>query len=149
MSDVYEKLEQFDYEQPNCTTDHIKTCIGNRNKYYWIYIGEVKEGTKDTKHGIGIRVWSGGSIDEGYWKDGKLDGRGRRIFDNGTYYIGQWKEGIRDGKGTIYYPDGDRYEGGWKNNDKYGQGTYYRDGDMYIGEWDEDGGGTGVIIYKD
>ena len=29
MSDVYEKLEQFDYEQPNCTTDHIKTCIGN------------------------------------------------------------------------------------------------------------------------
>ena len=54
-SDVYKRLGQFDYGQPNCTTDHIKTCIDK--KYNWIYIGEVKEGTDDTRHGIGIQVW--------------------------------------------------------------------------------------------
>ena len=53
-SGVYKRLGQFDYGQPNCTTDHIKTCIGEYNR--WIYIGEVKEGTDDTPHGIGIRV---------------------------------------------------------------------------------------------
>ena len=51
------RLRQFDYGQPNCTTDHIKTCINDN----WIYIGEVKEGTGNTSHGIGIRVeWSHG-----------------------------------------------------------------------------------------
>ena len=56
-SGVYKRLGQFDYGQPNCTTDHIKTFI-HKDKYGddWIYIGEVKEGTDDTPHGIGIRV---------------------------------------------------------------------------------------------
>ena len=50
----------------------------------------MKEGTDDTPHGIGIRVRNSGSIDEGYWKDGELDGRGRRIYNNGgSYYIGE------------------------------------------------------------
>ena len=54
-SGVYKRLGQFDYGQPSCTTDHIKTWIRKDN--YWIYIGEVKEeGTDDTPHGIGIRV---------------------------------------------------------------------------------------------
>ena len=58
-SGVYKRLGQFDYGQPNCTSDHIKTCIGKDNR--WIYIGEVKEGTDDTPHGIGIKVTYGGS----------------------------------------------------------------------------------------
>ena len=53
-SKIYKRLGQFDYGQPNCTTDHIKTCIGRDED--WIYIGEVKEGTDDTPHGIGIKV---------------------------------------------------------------------------------------------
>ena len=57
-SAVYKRLGQFDYGQPNCTTHHIKTCI-YKDKYGddCIYIGEVKEGTDDTPHGIGIQVW--------------------------------------------------------------------------------------------
>ena len=57
-SGVYKRLGQFDYGQQSCTTHHITTCI----KYNeWIYIGEVKEGTDDTPHGIGIRVDKNGS----------------------------------------------------------------------------------------
>ena len=57
----YNRLGQFDYGQPSCTTDHIKTCIHKEEYNNWIYIGEVKEGTDDTPHGIGIRVnsWGG------------------------------------------------------------------------------------------
>ena len=57
LSEIYKRLGQFDYDQPNYTTDHIKTCIRNDDRHYnWIYIGEVKEGTGNTPHGIGIRV---------------------------------------------------------------------------------------------
>ena len=146
-SGVYKRLGQFDYGQPSCTTDHIKTCI---NEYYkWVYIGEVKEGTDDTPHGIGIKVLSTGDIHEGYWKDGKLHGRGRTIYRDGEYYIGEFKEGNRHGEGTYYYEHGDRYKGGWKNNGYYGQGTlYYWDGDKHTGFWD-DYKGQGEINYKD
>ena len=55
-SDTYKELGQFSYDQPHCTKYHITTCIHNK----WIYIGEVKEGTDDIPHGIGIQVDSRG-----------------------------------------------------------------------------------------
>ena len=146
-SGVYKRLGQFDYGQPNCTTNHIKTCIHWDNK--WIYIGELKEGTDDTPHGIGIQVWKGGDIKEGYWKDWEQHGRGRFIDSDGSYYIGEFKEDKWDGEGTRYYKDGDiKYEGGWKGNFYYGQGTYYKDGNKYTGQWDGSKG-KGEINYKD
>ena len=53
----------------------------------YVYIGEVKEGT-EVADGIGIQVRSDGytlrlnlqCIEEGYWKEGKLHGKGRYIF---------------------------------------------------------------------
>ena len=110
----------------------------------------MKEGTDDTPHGIGIRVWSAGSIiQEGYWKDGELHGRGRYIYGyNGNYYIGEFKEGSRNGEGVEYWKDGSRYEGGWKDDSKYGQGTMYWNGNKYTGQWD-DWEGQGEINYKD
>ena len=74
----------------------------------------MKEGTDDQRHGIGIKVDCVGLIEEGYWKDGKLHGRGRRIWEFGKYYIGEFEEGRFDGEGTWYYKNGDiEYEGGW------------------------------------
>ena len=64
---VYKRLGQFDYGQPNCTTHHINTCFDKEDEYdrYWIYIGEVKEGTDDTPHGIGIKSkYSGGDTQQ-------------------------------------------------------------------------------------
>ena len=57
-SGVYERLGEFDYGQLSCTTDQIKTCIHKDN--WWIYIGELKEETDHTPHGIGIKVWYDG-----------------------------------------------------------------------------------------
>ena len=71
-SSVYKRLGQFDYGQPNCTTDHIKTIIHKEKYNEWIYIGEVKEGTDDTEHGIGIKVCSGGTqqfSNKDSWRD--------------------------------------------------------------------------------
>ena len=63
-SDVYERLGQFDYDQPHCTTDHITTCIEDKDNG-WIYIGEVKEkGTDHIPHGIGIQVWADGGTQQ-------------------------------------------------------------------------------------
>ena len=70
----------------------------------------------------------------GYWKDGKLHGRGRRVEYYGDYYIGEWKEGWKNGEGTYYYNNGDRYEGGWRDSKKYGQATMYINGDKYIAQ---------------
>ena len=42
----------------------------------------MEEGTDDTSHGIGIKVWDEGDIEEGYWKDGQQHGRGRRMGNN-------------------------------------------------------------------
>ena len=84
----------------------------------------MKEGTNDTPHGIGIQVNKYGDIIEGYWKDGKLHGRGGYIWDDGCY-IGEYKEGKWDGEGTRYWAEGDRYEGGFKDDKRYGQGTHY------------------------
>ena len=147
-SGSYKKLGHFDYGQPSCTTDHIRKCIQKDNK--WIYIGEVKEGTNDTPHGIGIKVWSTGDIREGYWKDDTLNGRGRTICNAESYYIGEYKEDFRHGEGIYYYKGGDWYKGGFMEGSKYGQGTYYtKDGDKYTGIWDDNYEGQGEINYKD
>ena len=110
----------------------------------------MKEGTDDTPHGIGIRVDKNGSrIDEGYWEDGWLHGRGRYIYRSGEYYIGEYNKGSKNGEGTLYRY-GDRYEGEWKGNCYYGQGTLYtEDGDKYTGIWDDWNKGQGEINYKD
>ena len=109
----------------------------------------MKEGTYVTLHGIGIRVDKFGGIEEGYWKDGELHGRGRQIGINGDgYYIGEFKGGRKDGKGVEYEDNGNKYEGGWKNNQKYGHGKYYtKGGDKYKGKWRSDYKGKGKIYY--
>ena len=149
-SEVYKRLGQFDYDQPSCTSDYIRPCMSNSDSgCKWIYIGEVKGGTDDTPHGIGIQVkWNDGmfgvTIQEGYWKNGSLHGRGREIRGNMRgfleYYIGDYKKGRRDGQGTLYYENGDKYEGGWKDGDKHGQGTMYStDEDMFTEDDDQEG----------
>ena len=111
----------------------------------------MKEGTDDTPHGIGIRVWMSGAIDEGYWKDGELHGRGRHIDCSGSYYIGEFKKVRFNGEGTYYKENGDIiYEGGWKDDKYYRQGTYYeKNGDKYTGIWDDWDKGQGEVNYKD
>ena len=71
-SGVYKRLGQFDYGQPSCTTYYVYTCIIEKDND-WIYIGEVKEGTHDTPHGIGIQVWKSGHTQQLNNKDSWRD----------------------------------------------------------------------------
>ena len=146
-------MKQFSYDKHHYTSDNIHTIIEgeNDNNYEWIYIGEVKEGTDHIPHGIGIKVLSNGDIEEGYWQNGGLQGRGRDINLSGVYYIGEYKEGERNGEGTRYFSTGNKwYEGGWKDGQHYGQGTCYEpNGDKYTGQWDGQYKGQGEINYKD
>ena len=111
----------------------------------------MKEGTHDTPHGIGIRIWRSGAIREGYWKDGQLDGRGRVISYDGECYIGELEGGSYNGEGT-YYKDGDKYTGIWVNNWE-GQGEVnYKDGKKYTGQWEHttyDKHGLGTLYSAD
>ena len=59
-SEIYNKLGQHNYtvKYPNnieeCTNTDPQGC-----KY--IYIGQLKDGTKGKAHGVGIKVWVNGS----------------------------------------------------------------------------------------
>ena len=73
-SNVYKRLGQFDYGRPSWTAGHIKTCFGtDDNGGGWIYIGEVKEGTDDTPHGIGIQVYDSGDTQQSNNKQNRRD----------------------------------------------------------------------------
>ena len=55
---------------------------------------------KSQKHGKGRKVYRDGMIEEGYWKNGKLNGKGRAIHPNGNYYEGMFVDGLREGFGV-------------------------------------------------
>jgi len=44
---------------------------------------------------------------EGYWKNGKLNGKGRVIAANGNVYEGNFKNNKMNGYGIYVYVDGD------------------------------------------
>ena len=70
-SATYNKLGHFKYNSEDFSLP-IEVKYDGR----YVYVGQFKPAT-NTLHGIGIRVNYYGSIEEGYWKDGKQDGNGR------------------------------------------------------------------------
>ena len=97
----------------------------------WIYFGE----NSDFPHGIGIKVWRDGRIEEGYWMAEKLNGRGRRIYSDGSYYIGEFKKGNKFGLGTDYR-DGNKFTKNWSNLLDPGE-IIYKNGEKYKGQWND------------
>ncbi len=53
-------------------------------------------------NGLGIFHYTDGKIDEGFYKDGLLDGFGRLNFQNGDIYDGMMKQGLFDGFGIFF-----------------------------------------------
>jgi hypothetical protein len=58
---------------------------------------------------------------------GAADGKGKRTFADGSVYEGDWRQGIMEGTGTMTFgtscPSLDSYEGEWKRNKFHGTGT--------------------------
>ena len=75
-SKIYNKLGQHNYKtkNPDNITEYIQTYTYTGLKY--IYIGQLKAGTNHAE-GLGIRVYSTGTIEEGEWKNDNFNGHGR------------------------------------------------------------------------
>ena len=59
-------------------------------------------------------IWNNGRKKDGYWKNGKLHGKGTQIYSNGDVYEGNFKDGSWDGYGIYIWADGSSYKGDWK-----------------------------------
>ena len=113
-----------------------KTQESNRNKTQ-----ESKFVTENTSNGKY----------EGFYKNGKRNGKGKYTWNSGEVYDGDWVDGNRTGIGTYTWQDGDKYEGGFKNGVRIGKGTFTwaDDGTKYIGDWkNNERIGRGKYIYS-
>ena len=99
--------------------------------------GDLFEGyfINGKKNGRGKYTWANGDVYDGMWKDGKRCGRGTYTWADGTYYEGEFADGNFNGFGKKVYSSGDVYEGQWKDDKRTGHGTYtWTNGDTYEGE---------------
>ena len=115
----------------------------------FIGFGQCYDG--DCENGVGTYIWEDGTISNGSWKDGKLNGIVQEIMydENGVLlgtFDGEMKMGVISGWGTetIYDKEGyllGTYVGEWENGDYNGWGIWiwsngeiekgnYKDGEL-------------------
>ena len=114
-----------------------------------VYIGDW---LSDEMHGRGTLTWSDGTVYEGTFKDGLMNGIGKMTFaDDGGVYEGPFLAGLRHGVGTHTLSDGSCYVGSFLNDVREGNGKYTdaKDGSVYVGDWKDDHrGGQGSITFS-
>ena len=79
------------------------------------------------EHGRGVKVYGGGSRDEGDFGDGKQHGHGVLVWGSdgewgGDRYEGEWKDGKQHGRGVAVWASGDKCEGDWREGRLLGMG---------------------------
>jgi antitoxin component YwqK of YwqJK toxin-antitoxin module len=75
---------------------------------------------------------------KGQTENGKPHGWGKAYSRDGSMYDGEWKDGLMDGKGQEFYPDGTlQYDGYYKDGFRHGRGkSYFKNGKLgFDGEW--------------
>ena len=90
------KLGQYVYLSDEVKNVHHGTYKSTCGKNM-ITICEMKEGTRNIKHGKGIQVYDHGDYYQGEFKDGNRHGQGRYSFISGDYEIGNYANGKRNG----------------------------------------------------
>eukprot|EP00939_MAST-03C_sp_MAST-3C-sp1_P003223 g3223.t1 len=91
-----------------------------------------------------VMKFADGSVYEGHFKDGKINGRGvyRRV--DGVILRGMFKNGLLHGEGSLVDPGGRTYTGTWRNGKLNGYGEMIeKDGDDNVqsvrkGRWADD-----------
>lgn len=79
-----------------------------------------------------------GSTYEGGWKNDGRHGKGVWTTNEKCVYTNTWEEDRKEGPGTICFPNGVIFHGTWKG-DRVIEGAYYfLNGDVYVGEWDDE-----------
>ncbi|MGY6650482.1 hypothetical protein [Wenyingzhuangia sp. IMCC45574] len=111
------------------------------------YVGFFKESLRD---GEGIMYYSKESFFEGTFKNDELIS-GKKVYKDGSIQEGVFVNGRLNGEGIIIIKNGDRYEGSFINGLYHGHGVLkYRDGAKYIGEFSKGlRDGNGVFYQKD
>ena len=114
--------------------------------------GDLFEGyfLNGKKNGRGKYIWANGNVYDGNWVDGKCTGKGRITWSSGASFDGEWKDNQMS-EGKYSYADGSVYEGSFKNGkyDGYGK-RIYKDGDKYEGRWQSGSrNGKGVYTWAD
>lgn len=115
---------------------YYNSCLGNHMPDYWDYDIDVADRIKWYEGETGI--------------EDKPDGFGQAWFNDGSVYNGQWLYGAMEGHGIMEYPNGDIYEGEWKEGKCEDEEGFYlclsdtptrslnmQLGDAYIGEFND------------
>ena len=132
-----EQLEPFDYGLNDESYGfRIKRGLFTNEEEKLAYEGEWLEGT-NTIQGRGIMMRIEGQIEEGWFRNALLDGKGRKILPTLDMYSGYFKEGRLDGYGTYYNNNnGFTYKGDFKKGNRHGQGVaVWSNGDRYEGQF--------------
>ena len=78
-----------------------------------------------------------GQFEEGYWYNGKQQGKGRCIFRRGGLYEGEFKLDLKHGKGEYRFASGAKYIGHYWDGKRNGEGIWYEDdGEIKKGIWE-------------
>lgn len=108
-------------------------CLGYSNRLNSCSMGICKEG--DCSTGMGKKEFPGGSIHEGNFKNGFLNGEGTISECGVKNFTGLVKDGIPE-KGTFTFEDSSTYTGVIKKDLFEGKGVYKTaSGDEYDGTW--------------
>lgn len=91
----------------------------------------------DCENGLGTYVWEDGNWYEGYWKEGKQEGKGNLYLISGDKYFGDWKNGLMHGNGSYQWKAGNFYIGEYKDGKMNGVGKKYNSESVLVqkGTW--------------
>lgn len=86
-----------------------------------VYEGQWRNGAID---GFGTVKWADGNTYKGMWSDNLLHGHGEYTYSNGQKYVGEFKSDKKNGHGRYTWPDGKVYDGPWKDGLQHGEGFF-------------------------
>ena len=95
------------YEKKSIACKLIKDLINRRIYYYkgWIDMEAYKEKKYVIPHGPGTLYNNKGQFQQGYFKNGQLDGLGRSIYENYGWHQGEYSYGKYHGAGVVWRGD--------------------------------------------
>eukprot|EP00286_Rhodomonas_abbreviata_P015142 CAMPEP_0181318732 /NCGR_PEP_ID=MMETSP1101-20121128/17169_1 /TAXON_ID=46948 /ORGANISM="Rhodomonas abbreviata, Strain Caron Lab Isolate" /LENGTH=409 /DNA_ID=CAMNT_0023426233 /DNA_START=102 /DNA_END=1331 /DNA_ORIENTATION=+ len=87
----------------------------------WVYEGEWRD---DVIMGTGKLMYKGGSVFEGSFVNGKVDGEAEFVGADRQYKKGWWRAGsLEEGEVRMNWEDGRTYQGGYANKTMHGEGV--------------------------
>jgi hypothetical protein len=87
----------------------------------WVSEGEFRETDKSILlHGCGKQTRPDGTVFEGDFRHGRLEGKGIQVVPSGERYEGEFVGGRRHGRGICKSPDGSVQEGEWSADEYMG-----------------------------